>query len=96
MAHFPFSSESPGYFYIKNTTDANSEQKIKLLKDISWQLQKSSLPNEIIPDGLSVKRQWYLYEKVWEYCPEEHRDSVCPLPHKRQAPSTDDESSEDE
>lgn len=44
MAHFPFSSESPGYFYIKNTTDAKSEQKIKLLKDISWQPQKSSLP----------------------------------------------------
>ena len=96
MAHFRFSSESPGCVYIKNTTDAKSEQKIKLLKDISWQPQKSSLPNEIVPDGLSVKRQWYLYEKVREYCPEEHRDSVCPLPRKRQAPSTNDESSEDE
>ena len=27
MAHFQFSSESPGYVYIKNTTDAKSEQK---------------------------------------------------------------------
>ena len=55
----------------------------------------SSFPDEIIPDDLSVKRQWYLYNKVREFCPEEFRELVCPLPRKRLLPS-DDESSEDE
>ena len=31
--------------------------------------QVSSLPNKVVPDGLSVKRQWYLYKKVHEILP---------------------------
>ena len=96
MAHLRFSSDSPGYVHVKNSTDAKTEQKIKLVKDVSWRPQMSSLPDEIVPDGLSVKRQWYLYEKVREFCPAEYRDVVCPLPRKRPSPSSDDESSEDE
>ena len=96
MAHLRFSSDSPGYVHVKNSTDAKTEQKIKLVKDVSWRPQMSSLPDEIVPDGLSVKRQWYLYEKVREFCPAEYRDIVCPLPRKRPSPSSDDESSEDE
>ena len=95
MAHFRFSADSPGYVHVKNSSDATTEQKIKLVKDISWRPDMSSLPDEITPDGLSVKRQWYLYNKVREFCPEEFRDLVCPLPRKRLLPS-DDESSEDD
>ena len=91
MAHFRFSADSPGYVHVKkSSSDATTEQKIKLVKDISGTPDMSSLP-----DGLSVKRQWYLYNKVHEFCPEEFRDLVCPLARKRLLPS-DDESFEDE
>ena len=92
MAHFRFSADSPGYVHMKNSGDAITEQNIKLVKDIPWSPDMSSLP---IPDGLSVKRQWYLYNKVREFCAEEFQDLVYPLPRKRLLPS-DDESSEDE
>ena len=30
--------------------------------------------------GLSSKRQWYLYEKIREFCPENFKDVTCPRP----------------
>ena len=95
MAHFRFSSDSPGYVHVKNRSDDTTERKIKLVKDISWQPSVQSLPDIIAPDGLPLKRQWYLYEKIREFCPEHCKDLVCPLPRKRPSPS-DDESPEDE
>ena len=31
------------------------------------------------PSGLSLKRQWYLYNSIRMYCPQEVQDKVCPL-----------------
>ena len=94
-AHFQFSAGSPGHVHVKYSSDAKTEQNIKLVKDISWKPQRSSLPDELIPHGLSVKRQWYLYKTIREFCQVEYQDLVCPLPRKRPLPS-DDESSEDD
>ena len=71
MAHFRFSSDSPGYVFVKSSSDATTERKICLLKDTSWLPGVSSLPEEIIPDGLSLTWQWYLYEKIREFSPAE-------------------------
>ena len=79
MQHFCFTADHPGYVFVKNSSDA-SETKIKLLKDTSWKPYKNSLPEQITPPGLSLERQWYLYQKIREFCPDEVQDLVCPQP----------------
>ena len=37
-------------------------------------------PGVITPSGLSLKRQWYLYNKLREYCHLKTQDLVCPMP----------------
>ena len=53
---------------MKNTNDG-PEREIKLKKVDSWQPLSSDLPDEIVPPGLSLERQWYLYNKIHEFCP---------------------------
>ena len=48
MAHFRFSSDSPGHVHVKETIDG-VERKINLLKDTPWRPEASSLPEMIIP-----------------------------------------------
>lgn len=44
-------------------------------------LPPSGFPEKITPGGLSVKRQWYLYEEVRSLCRlDENRDKVAPKP----------------
>jgi len=80
MHHFQFSKSYPGKVKVKNTLN-DSERTINLLKtSTSWLPTSDDLPNELIPAGLSLERQWYLYEKIREYCPEDVQDLVCPKP----------------
>ena len=46
------------------------------------------LPTVIPIEGLSVKRQWYLYEAVREFCKEEFKDPVCPKPCQPKSSAT--------
>ena len=75
MHHFWFTSRHPGKVFVINSIDDN-ERCITLLRDPSW--RPSELPELIIPQGLSLERQHYLYDKIREFCPEEYRDLVCP------------------
>ena len=95
ISHFRFCCSSPGVVFVRNASDTPSskEKKIVLLKDTSWQPQPSHLPSTVAPDGLSLKRQWYLYDKIREFCPIEAQDLVCPMPRKR-LPSPSDEEDE--
>jgi len=52
--HFRFSSSSPGMVFVRDACDT-SHEKIKILKDMSWQPQASSLPSVIPPDGLTAE-----------------------------------------
>ena len=91
MSHFRFTSSSPGKVFVRNACDATSNEKeINLLKDISWLPQPSSLPSIVSPDGLSLQRQWYLYDKIREFCPLEVQDLVCPMPRKRLSSLSDE------
>ena len=83
FSHFRFSSAHPGTVYARKSCDVTDEKKIKLLSDMSWRPSPSDLPNALVPEGLSLKRQWYLYEKIQEFVPCEAQDLVCPLPRKR-------------
>ena len=97
LSHLRFTTDSPEYVFVKNCSDDSTERKIKLAKDISWKPHKSSLLEVVVPDGLSLTRQWYLYDKICEFCPPDCKDLVCPLPRKRSSLATsDDESSSDE
>ena len=51
-----------------------------LLKDTDHEFTPQQLPSVLAPPGLSVDQQFYLYEKIWEYCPAKKRDSVCLRP----------------
>ena len=79
MQHFRFASDYPGYVFVRNTSD-DKEQKIKLLKDLSWRPCKFTLPEQLVPPGTSLERQWYLHHKILEYCCDADKDLVCPQP----------------
>ena len=38
------------------------------------------MPPLIVPPGLPLERQWYLHNKIREFCPDEAKDIVYPLP----------------
>ena len=79
MQHFRFTAAFPGYVFVKDS-NADKERKIKIVKDITWKPTLATLPDEIPPPGLTLERQWYLYNKIREFCPDNTKDIVCPLP----------------
>ena len=58
--HFRFTSTAPGAVFVKKASGDN-EKKINLLKDPSWRPTYNELPELIIPPGLSLERQWYVF-----------------------------------
>jgi len=79
LHHFRFTAEHPGLVFVKAFSDT-AEKEINLLSDKSWKPSQHQLPTVIRPPGLSLERQWYLYNKIREFCSEESRDLVCPEP----------------
>ena len=77
MQHFRFTADHPGF--VKSPSDS-PETKIKLVKDTSWMPDKNVLPEVITAPSLTVERQWYLYNKIREFCPDKVQDLVCPQP----------------
>ena len=67
-SHFRFSSKELRTVYIRKSSVVNDrrspERKIMLLKDVFWRPKESGLPSVVIPEGLSLTRQWYLYNKI--------------------------------
>ena len=80
MHHFRFSADRPGVVFVKNTSNDLKERKINLLKSTTWRPTPTNLPERIIPMGLSLERQWYLYQKIHDFCPDNVQDTVCPQP----------------
>ena len=84
--HLRFPSSEPGVVYARLSSDSE-EDKFALLKNDTWHPEPSSLPSQITPKGLSNERQWYLFNKIREFCPEEARDLTCPEPNVPQPTS---------
>ena len=40
----------------------------------------TNLPEIIQPKGLSLDRQWYLHDKIRQFCSDDYKDLVCPKP----------------
>lgn len=76
--HFRTTSSSPGKVFVREQCDS-AEVEIDLLK-APCEPNFDELPTVIPPRGLSAERKWYLYEQIRPFCPEDDKDSVCPLP----------------
>ena len=75
--HFRMSSSSPGNVFAKEYSDS-AEVTFKLLKE-AWTPDAAELPTVISPHGLSVDCQCYLYNSICSFCPDDDKDTVCPL-----------------
>lgn len=80
MHHFRFTADQLGVVFVKNYSDDAEERQINLLKLVTWKPDLQDLPPQIIPPGLTLERQWYLYQKIREFCPDDVKDIVCPEP----------------
>ena len=54
MQYFRFTAKHPGFVFVRNTSN-DREQKIKLLHNLSWKPRKSTLPEQLVPPGLSLE-----------------------------------------
>ncbi len=77
--HFSFQASNPGIVTLKEYSNSSEITHLKFLKQ-DWVPSHSVYPNVVIPKGLTLERQWYLYENIRQFCPEEDKDISCPLP----------------
>ena len=75
---FRFSDSNKGHVFVRSKSDS-PEVDVKLLKD-DWNPDHTELPERIMPSGLTLNRQWYLHNKIREFCPDECKDLTCPEP----------------
>ena len=76
--HFIIHSPEPSEIQLKQSVDS-STVKMTLLRSPSV-IPPDTLPPVISPRGLSPERQWYLFDKIREYCRLQLQDITCPLP----------------
>ena len=79
--HLVFSSETPGKAVIREQCNSEEKTLSLLRKDHQgWKPCPTQLPDVIPPPGLSQERREYLYERIREFVPDAHKDTVCPRP----------------
>ena len=76
--HFQFLSAQPGMVVVKQHADT-TEIPMTIIKS-SWKPNPSELSVQLEPKGLSAERQWYLYDMIRQFCSDDAKDIVCPLP----------------
>ena len=81
MHHFRFTSTHPGQTFVKNKS--SDPEKLITIRKGTWDTTSDKLPQMIIPQGLSLERRWYLFQKIREFCPQEVQDIVCLMPEQR-------------
>ena len=77
--HFRFDVSSPGNVFVKEHALASEVLITLIKKDVI--VDKSEMPEIIIPPGISLDRQKYLFEKIRPYCSSEAAaEATCPKP----------------
>lgn len=61
------------------------EQSFELIQSVDSFPSAANLP-VITPPGLSIDRQWYLFNKIREFVKEECKDITCPQPQTQAPP----------
>ncbi len=81
--HVRMERTHPSLLFVKERKDSE-EIEIKLAKKrfpLSKNQPPGKLPEQILPAGLSAKRQWYLYKQIRCHIPNEcDKNETCPLP----------------
>ena len=81
LYHLRFTSENVGVCFVRETSDGTERKLYVLRKEYTqWRPPKTVLPRRMIPEGLSLERKTYLFEKIGEFCSPECQDLVCPEP----------------
>ena len=73
-----FNFTEAGTVVCKQYSDSQGKS-VSLLQN-PWSPTHNELPDIIPPPGLSLERQWYLYEKIRPFCEPQYQDITCPLP----------------
>ena len=77
--HFRFSADEPGVVHLRELAD-HEEVSFQMLRRRDFAFPEGEMPEPTENKGIPLDRQWYLFEKVRPYCPEETADLVCPEP----------------
>ena len=81
--HFKIQKSYPFFLVVKEKKDS-AEIKIDLTKE-KFPLDKApqKLPERLLLPGLSLKRQWYLYDQIRCHIPNENdKNQTCPQPNR--------------
>ncbi|MCP4112844.1 MAG: hypothetical protein GY749_46190 [Desulfobacteraceae bacterium] len=81
--HFRIEKNDPSVIAVKELKDSK-EMKVELARK-TFPFSKSQfpkgLPGQLFPKGLSLKRQWYLYDQIRSHIPcESDKNKTCPMP----------------
>lgn len=83
--HFRVERKNPSILVVKERQDSE-EIKIEMTKKkfpFSKVQPPKRLPKQLLPAGLSLKRQWYLYDHIRCHIPYENdKNQTCPRPKK--------------
>ena len=77
--HFYFSSNNPGMVELRECAD--SEKITVDIRKPRMEIDLSHMPSLIIPPGIPLDRQTYLYEQIRVFCEPEYADITCPPPN---------------
>jgi hypothetical protein len=70
--HFKIITNKPGVVFLKKAIDGDETEASLVKRDLPFGKNKSfRLPSKIVSKGLSLKRQWYLYEQIRMHIPDE-------------------------
>ena len=84
--HFRFDNKSLGTAFVRTLADS-PELAVMISSENTVDIHK--LPHDVIPKGLDLKRQWYLYEEISPFCSSSETASVtCPHPTQPKPNST--------
>jgi len=81
--HFKIEKGNPLILVVKEQKDS-FDIKFKLEKNkFPFDKERKNLPKQLLPEGLSLKRQWYLYDQIRCHIPNRSdKDQTCPRPKK--------------
>jgi hypothetical protein len=79
--HFIIKNENHGSIILKEDVDSEGKSFNILKKPIDFRSMRLYPTEYIIPEGLSLERQWYLYEQIRMHIPNViDQDITCPKP----------------
>lgn len=79
-SYFQFDATKPGCVEVRSHPD-EKPTSLNLLKEKHMRFSEREYPEEIIPEGLSLERQNYLYKEIRGFIRDpQKRDMTCPQP----------------